>query len=185
MIEGGIKGLFLFGEDPVRTDPDTHHVIRSLEALEFFVVDDLFMTETAKYADVILPGRSYAEKEGTFTNTERRVQRVRKAVDGPVGAWLDTDIFTEVMNRMGYAQPRLSAAEVMDEIVSVTPTYGGMSHATATRRPAAACSGRAQAPSIPARPSCTWASSPRGWARSPHPTTSRPPSCPMRSIRWS
>ena len=129
MIEGGIKGLFLFGEDPVRTDPDTHHVIRSLEALEFFVVDDLFMTETAKYADVILPGRSYAEKEGTFTNTERRVQRVRKAVDGPVGAWLDTDIFTEVMNRMGYAQPRLSAAEVMDEIVSVTPTYGGMSHA--------------------------------------------------------
>ena len=113
----------------MRTDPDTHHVIRSLEALEFFVVDDLFMTETAKYADVILPGRSYAEKEGTFTNTERRVQRVRKAVDGPVGAWLDTDIFTEVMNRMGYAQPRLSAAEVMDEIVSVTPTYGGMSHA--------------------------------------------------------
>lgn len=129
MIEGGIKGLFLFGEDPVRTDPDTHHVIRSLEALEFFVVDDLFMTETAKYADVILPGRSYAEKEGTFTNTERRVQRVRKAVGGPEGAWLDTDIFTEVMNRMGYAQPRLSAAEVMDEIASVTPTYGGMSHA--------------------------------------------------------
>ena len=129
MIEGGIKGLFLFGEDPVRTDPDTHHVIRSLEALEFFVVDDLFMTETAKYADVILPGRSYAEKEGTFTNTERRVQRVRKAVDGPAGARLDTDIFTEVMNRMGYAQPRLSAVEVMDEIVSVTPTYGGMSHA--------------------------------------------------------
>ena len=110
-------------------DPDTHHVIRSLEALEFFVVDDLFMTETAKYADVILPGRSYAEKEGTFTNTERRVQRVRKAVDGPTGARLDTDIFTEVMNRMGYAQPHLSAAEVMDEIASVTPTYGGMSHA--------------------------------------------------------
>ena len=77
----------------------------------------------------ILPGRSYAEKEGTFTNTERRVQRVRKAVGGPEGAWLDTDIFTEVMNRMGYAQPRLSAAEVMDEIASVTPTYGGMSHA--------------------------------------------------------
>ncbi len=81
MIEGGIKGLFLFGEDPVRTDPDTGHVIRALESLDFFVVDDLFMTETAKYADVILPGCSYAEKEGTFTNTERRVQRVRKAVD--------------------------------------------------------------------------------------------------------
>ena len=129
MIEGDVKGLFLFGEDPVRTDPDTNHVIRALEALEFLVVDDLFMTETAKYADVILPGRSYAEKEGTFTNTERRVQRVRKAVDAPGGTRLDTDIFTEIMNRMGYAQPRLSASEVMDEIAAVTPTYGGISHA--------------------------------------------------------
>ncbi len=139
MIEGGIKGLFLFGEDPVRTDPDTAHVIRALEALEFFVVDDLFMTETAKYADVILPGRSYAEKEGTFTNTERRVQRVRKAVEGPAGARLDTEIFTEVMNRMGYPQPPLTATEVMDEIAAVTPTYGGMSH---TRLDGAATAGR-------------------------------------------
>lgn len=129
MIEGDIKGLFLFGEDPVRTDPDTTHVIRALEALEFFVVDDLFMTETAKYADVILPGRSYAEKEGTFTNTERRVQRVRKAVDVAGDTRLDTDIFIEIMNRMGYDQPRLTASEVMDEIAAVTPTYGGMSHA--------------------------------------------------------
>ena len=126
---GGIKGLFLFGEDPVRTDPDTAHVIRALEALEFFVVDDLFLTETAQYADVVLPGRSYAEKEGTFTNTERRVQRVRKAVDGPGGARSDTEIFTEVMNRMGYEQPRLAPAEIMEEIAAVTPTYGGVSHA--------------------------------------------------------
>lgn len=129
MIEGSIKGLFLFGEDPVRTDPDTNHVIRALESLEFFVVDDLFMTETAKYADVILPGRSYAEKEGTFTNTERRVQRVRKAVEGPAGAKLDTEIFTEVMNRMGYAQPHLSAAEIMDEVAALTSSYAGISHA--------------------------------------------------------
>lgn len=128
MLEGRIKGLFLFGEDPVRTDPDTSHVIRALEALEFFVVEDLFLTETAKLADVVLPGRSYAEKEGTFTNTERRVQRVRRAVEGPAGARLDTDIFTEVMNRMGYAQPRLSAAEIMDEIAALTPIYGGVSH---------------------------------------------------------
>ena len=129
MVEGGIKGLFLFGEDPVRTDPDTHHVIRALEALDFLVVDDLFMTETAKHADVILPGCSYAEKEGTFTNTERRVQRVRKAVDVVGDAKPDTEIFTEVMNRMGYAQPCLSPAEVMDEVASVTPAYGGISHA--------------------------------------------------------
>ena len=129
MLSGEIKGLYLFGEDPVRTDPDTHHVLRSLEALDFFVVQDLFLTETAKLADVVLPGRCYAEKEGTFTNTERRVQRVRKAVDGPEGSRLDTQVFTEVMNRMGYAQPELSAAELMDEIASLTPTYAGIHHA--------------------------------------------------------
>ncbi len=129
MVEGRIKGLFLFGEDPVRTDPDTHHVVEALEALDFLVVDDLFMTETAEYADVVLPGRSFAEKEGTFTNTERRVQRVRKAVDASGDTRLDTDIFSEVMNRMGYDQPRLTAAEIMDEIAEVTPTYGGIGHA--------------------------------------------------------
>lgn len=127
-IDGRVKGLFIFGEDPVRTDPDTHHVIKALESLDFLVVDELFMTETAKYADVILPGRSYAEKEGTFTNTERRVQRVRKAINGPDGAQLDTWIFTEIMQRMGYDQPHLTAAEIMDEIASLTPSFGGISH---------------------------------------------------------
>ena len=128
MITGDIKGLFIFGEDPVRTDPDTHHVIKALKSLDFLVVDDLFLTETAKYADVVLPGRSYAEKEGTFSNTERRVQRIRTAVTIP-GTRLDTDIFTEIMNRMGYAQPRLTAAEIMDEIASLTPSFAGVSHA--------------------------------------------------------
>lgn len=129
MAEGTLKGLFICGEDPVRTDPDTHHVIHALESLDFLVVDELFMTETAQYADVVLPGRSYAEKEGTFTNTERRVQRVRKAVEIIGDTRLDTDIFTEIMNRMGYDQPLLSAAQIMDEIASVTPSYAGMSHA--------------------------------------------------------
>ncbi len=129
MLDGRIRGLYLFGEDPVRTDPDTHHVIKALESLEFLVVEDLFMTETAKYADVVLPGCSYAEKEGTFTNTERRVQRVRKAVEVVEGARPDTEIFTEVMNRMGYPQPSLSPAQIMDEIASLTPSYGGVSHA--------------------------------------------------------
>lgn len=128
-IDGRVKGLFIFGEDPIRTDPDTHHVIRALESLDFLVVDELFMTETAKYADVVLPGRAYAEKEGTFSNTERRVQRVRKAVDAPAGTQLDTWIFTQIMNRMGYEQPELTAAQVMDEIASVTPSFGGISHA--------------------------------------------------------
>ncbi len=128
MISGDIKGLLIFGEDPVRTDPNTHHVIKALESLDFFVVDELFMTETAKLADVILPGRSYAEKEGTFTNTERRVQRVRKAVEIAGETRPDTWIFTEIMNRMGYPQPHLTPAQIMDEIASVTPSFAGISH---------------------------------------------------------
>ena len=127
-IDGCVKGLFIFGEDPVRTDPDTNHVIKALTSLDFLVVDELFMTETAKYADVVLPGRSYAEKEGTFSNTERRVQRVRKAVEGPAGPQLDTWIFTEIMRRMGYDQPHMTSAEVMHEISALTPSFGGISH---------------------------------------------------------
>jgi formate dehydrogenase major subunit len=129
MIAGNIKGLFIFGEDPVRTDADTSHVIKALESLEFLVVDDLFLTESAKYADVVLPGSAYAEKEGTFSNTERRVQRIRKAVNAPGEARLDTDIFIDIMNRMGYPQPHLTSAEIMDEIASLTPSFAGISHA--------------------------------------------------------
>ena len=128
MPEKGIRGLFIFGEDPVRTDPDTEHVIHALKSLDFLVVDELFMTETAKLADVILPGRSYAEKEGTFTNTERRVQRVRKAVEIKGETKADTWIFTEIMNRMGYPQPHLTPAEIMEEIALVTPSFAGISH---------------------------------------------------------
>ncbi len=127
-IEGTIKGLYIFGEDPVVSDPDTHHIIKALESLEFFVVQELFMTKTAQYADVILPGVSYAEKEGTFTNTERRVQRIRKAVTLEGGMRLDTDIIIDLMNAMGYKQPHLTSAQIMDEIASVTPSFAGISH---------------------------------------------------------
>ena len=129
MLTGELKGLFIFGEDPVRTDPNTAHVIKCLKSLDFFVIDELFMTETAKLADVILPGISYAEKEGTFTNTERRVQRVRKAVTIEGEAMPDTWIFTEIMNRMGYPQPHLTPAEIFDEVASLAPSLGGISHA--------------------------------------------------------
>ena len=128
-IEGKIKGLYICGEDPVVSDPDTHHIIKALESLEFFVVQELFMTKTAEYADVILPGVSYAEKEGTFSNTERRVQRIRKAVEPRGEARLDTDILTDLMNAMGYPQERLTAAQIMDEVASVTPSFHGISHA--------------------------------------------------------
>ncbi len=127
-IDGKIKGLFIFGEDPIVTDANQGHIKKALESLDFLVVDDLFMTETCKYADVVLPGTSYAEKEGTFTNTERRVQRVRKAVTIEGDMRLDTDIFIDLMNRMGYEQPQMTSAEIMDEISSLVPSFGGISH---------------------------------------------------------
>jgi len=126
--EGSIRGLYIFGEDPVVSDPDTRHVEEGLESLEFLVVQELFMTETAQFADVVLPGVSYTEKEGTFSNTERRVQRVRKAVSLEGGMRLDIDIFCDVMTKMGYPCGYESAAEVMREIASVTPSFGGISH---------------------------------------------------------
>ena len=127
--EGKVKGLFIFGEDPMRTDPDLGHIKRMLEGLDFFVIQELFLTETAKYADVILPGMSYAEKEGTFSNSERRIQRVRKAVELEGNMRLDTDIFTDIMNRCGYPQPYLTAAKIMEEVAALTPSYCGVSHA--------------------------------------------------------
>lgn len=128
-IEGKIKGLYICGEDPIVSDPDTHHIIKALESLDFLVVQDLFMTKTAEYADVILPGISYAEKEGTFSNTERRVQRIRKAVTLEGDMRPDTDILIDLMNAMGYPQKHLTPAEIMDEIAELTPSFHGISHA--------------------------------------------------------
>ena len=128
-IRGKIKGLYICGEDPVVSDADTAHIIKALESLDFLVIQDLFLTKSAAYADVVLPAVSYAEKEGTFTNTERRVQRVRKAVTVEGAQRTDIDILTDLMNAMGYPQKRLTSAEVMDEIASLTPSYAGISHA--------------------------------------------------------
>lgn len=129
VAEGKIRALYIFGEDPVRTDPDIGHIKKMLGRLDFLVVQELFMTKTAEFADVILPGVSYGEKEGTFTNSERRVQRVRKAVTLQEGMRPDAEIFFELMNRLGYPQPRLTASEIMDEIAELTPSYHGISHA--------------------------------------------------------
>ncbi|MBP3265567.1 MAG: formate dehydrogenase subunit alpha, partial [Clostridiales bacterium] len=126
-INGDIKGLYICGEDPMVTDPDTAHIEKALTSLDFFVIQELFMTKTARLADVILPGTAYAEKEGTFTNTERRVQRIRTAVPPPGQARLDTDIIIDLMNAMGYPQPHLTASQIMDEIASVTPSFAGIS----------------------------------------------------------
>ncbi len=127
-VDGKLRAMYIFGEDPVITDADANHVRKGLKSLEFLVVQELFMSETAKLADVILPGASFAEKDGTFTNTERRVQRVRKAIE-PIGnSKPDWQIIMEVANRMGgdfhYSDP----SEIMDEVASVVPSYAGITY---------------------------------------------------------
>jgi len=127
--EGQIKALVVIGENPMMSDPDLHHVAEALEKLDFLVVQDIFLTETAKYADVVLPGATFAEKEGTFTNTERRVQRVRKVID-PVGeSRPDWQIICEIATRMGYPMRYHDPEEIFEEIRTLTPSYAGMSYA--------------------------------------------------------
>lgn len=124
--EGKVKAIYIMAEDPMTSDPDLNHVREALEAVEFLVVQEIFMTETAKFADVILPGASFAEKEGTFTNTERRIQRVRKAVEPPGQARPDWEILCEVATRMGYPMHYNGPAEIMDEVARVTPSFAGV-----------------------------------------------------------
>lgn len=124
---GKFKGLFILGEDPAQTDPDLKHVKKALESVEFLVVQDIFQTETTKYADVILPGASFAEKDGTFTNGERRVQRVRKAIE-PLAGKAEWQVISELATKMGYPQSYSSPSEIMDEIASLTTQYGGISY---------------------------------------------------------
>lgn len=125
---GDIKGLYIMGENPMVSDPDIGHVEEALRSVEFLVVQDIFLTETARFADVVLPGACFAEKDGTFTNTERRVQRIRKAVEPPGEARPDWMILCDVATRMGYPMQYESPADVMREIASLTPSYGGISY---------------------------------------------------------
>ncbi len=125
---GDIKFLYIMGENPMISDPDLHHVEEALNNVEFLVVQDIFLTETAKMADVVLPAASFAEKDGTFSNTERRVQRVRKAIEPVGGAKSDWVILMELMNRLGYEKSYNSPGEIMAEISSLTPSYGGISY---------------------------------------------------------
>lgn len=123
-----IKSLYIFGENPVVADPDQDHVIHALENLDFLVVQDIFLTETARYADVVLPGVSFAEKDGTFTNTDRRVQRVNKAVN-PVGdVKQDWQIICDLAKYLGYDMEYDHPSQIMDELSSLTPSYGGINY---------------------------------------------------------
>ena len=123
-----IRMLWVFGENPAVSDPDTNHVYHALKHCEFLVVSELFLTETAELADVVLPAASFAEKDGTFTNTERRVQRIRKALEPRGESKPDWEVFTEIMNRIGYPQKYNSTSDIFDEIARVTPSYRGMDY---------------------------------------------------------
>ncbi len=126
--EGKLKALYIMGENPVITDPNTHHTVEALKNLDFLVVQDIFLTETAALADVVLPSTCFAEKDGTFSNTERKVQRVRKAVEPPGEAKSDFSIIMEVAARLGYPMKYASPEEVLIEFGQVWPNLAGITH---------------------------------------------------------
>lgn len=124
-----LKALYIMGENPALSDPNLNRTRKALEKVEFLVVQDIFLSETAQYADVVLPSVCFAEKDGSFTNTERRVQRVRKAVKPPGKARDDWQIVSQLATKMGLDMRYDSPAQIMDEIASVSPIYGGISFA--------------------------------------------------------
>jgi len=126
--DGTVRALYVMGENPALSDPNLNRTRSSLEKAEFLVVQDIFLTETAEYADVVLPSRCFAEKDGTFTNTERRVQRVRRAVDPPGEARDDWEIVCDLSRAMGYEMSYDGPRQIMEEIAGLTPIYGGVSY---------------------------------------------------------
>ncbi|EKD38857.1 MAG: hypothetical protein ACD_75C00585G0002 [uncultured bacterium] len=132
MLEGlekeTVKALYVLGENPVVSDPDVKHVRKALEKADFLVVQDIFLTATAELADVVLPGVSFAEKDGTFSNTERRVSRVRQAVEPSGEARQDWRIIQEISNRFGYPMNYASPEDIFTEIASLTPSYAGITY---------------------------------------------------------
>jgi formate dehydrogenase major subunit len=134
-LQGDLRALMIIGEDPVVTDPDQHRVAKSLQALDFLVVFELSMTETARLADVVLPAAAFVEKDGTFTNCERRVQRIRKAVAAPGTARIDWQILGDLAARLGYPGMAWDSAEaVFDEMTAVTPLFSAMNYAEIDKR---------------------------------------------------
>ena len=125
--EGEMKAFYIMGENPLISDPDLHHIEHAIDNLEFLVVQDIFLTETAQKADVVLPATTYAEKDGTFSNTERRVQRLSKAVNAPGQAKHDWEIHQLVANKLGLNWNYGCAEDIFKEITQCTPSYAGMS----------------------------------------------------------
>jgi formate dehydrogenase major subunit/formate dehydrogenase alpha subunit len=132
--EGKVKAMYIMGENPVITDPNMHHTIEALRNLDFLVVQDIFLTETAELADVVLPAACSFEKDGTFTNTERRVQRGRKAVDPPGEARDDLSIIMNLSKLLGYPMDYRSPEKVLEEFGRVWPALAGISYHRIARK---------------------------------------------------
>lgn len=131
MLEGSLKGMYIFGENPALSDPNTSHSVKAFSSLDFLVVQDIFMTETAELADVVLPGASFAEKDGTFTCSERRVQRIRKAINSPGEARSDLDIIDQLYKRVmvdGDLTESAKPADVFDEVAALWPGIAGINY---------------------------------------------------------
>src|SRR5438045_3611954 len=126
--ESGVLGLYIMGENPIISDPDIAHAEQWFQQIEFLAVQDLFLTETARYADVVLPASSFAEKTGTFVNTERRIQLSHKAIDSPGDARGDLEILMDLTNRLGLSTRFRDAGDVMREIARVTPSWAGVTY---------------------------------------------------------
>lgn len=132
--DGDLKAMYIMGENPALSDPDIKHTRKALKNLDFLVVQDIFMTETAELADVVLPAAAFAEKDGTFNNTERRVQLVRKALRAPGQAHSDHRIITDLMYALGYVQEGSTPAEVFEEIRDTWEAVEGISHKRIEKR---------------------------------------------------
>jgi formate dehydrogenase major subunit len=126
-LDGSFRGLYVEGEDVAQSDPNTHHVVAALGAMEIVVVQDIFLNETAKYAHVFLPGSSFLEKDGTFTNAERRISRVRKVME-PLAGYEDWQVTCALSNALGYPMDYSHPSQIMDEIARLTPTFSGVTY---------------------------------------------------------
>ena len=127
-IDRTVRGMYILGENPFISDPNSNKVRKALSALDFLVVQDIFLTETAEFADVILPASSYFEKSGTYTNTDRRVQVGRPVLESPGEARADWQVICEIAGRVGLPMSYASPAEVFDEFTSLTKNYKGLTH---------------------------------------------------------
>jgi formate dehydrogenase major subunit len=181
-VAGQFKGLYCQGEDILQSDPDTKHVAAGLAAMECVIVHDLFLNETANYAHVFLPGSTFLEKDGTFTNAERRINRVRKVM-APKNGYADWEITQMLAQAMGADWHYTHPAQIMEEIAATTPSFTGVTYDLLEERrvdPVALQRG----PSPKARPSCMWTASCAARGGSSSPNTWRRTRRPARASRF-